>query len=108
MIVALVIVLPIIGLMLALAANLSKGKGFDMISGFSMMSEQRKDKYDKEAVAKFAGRMIYATIVVIILGIAVSIIKTLWPVIILLVITVAAAIWGTIYMQTNKRFRKKE
>lgn len=52
--------LTCIGLCILLGIVLSMGKGSFLIGGFNMMSKEEQEKYDKVALCKFTGKMMFA------------------------------------------------
>ena len=96
-------------LMIVMGVLFIKGKGGNLLAGYNTMSEEEKEKYDKPALLKAAGKlMILCALLMLVI-----------PVGIQLGYEVEAALWGSgaitvivigavIYMNTGGRFKKKD
>lgn len=78
-----------------------------MISGFSTMSEERKARYDREAVAKFTGRLMY--VLTALMGLfftGLALFEEFYrPLMLIWILFIAVAISGYVYIHKSRRFR---
>lgn len=98
----LIIMLPF----LIFALVLSQGKGTFLITGFNTMSPDEKDMYDKIALAKFMGKMMYGYCFCVLLWVLNEIFQTQWLFIVGLVLFVVLTIFLMIFMNTGNRFKR--
>lgn len=88
------------------------GKGEWLISGYNMLSEEEKNKYDRLAVCKFTGNLLISfAIVFSLIVICNSYLKYYYKnivTIILIALSIAVLAGGAIYANTGNRFRKKK
>ena len=106
MIVAVVINGLIIGLFIVLGITFSSGKGSFLIAGFNTMPKEEKEKYDKVALCKFMGKMMFAiafSMVFWLFSIAFEITFVFYIGIILFFMII---VFTLVYLNTGNRFRK--
>ena len=99
--------LAVTALFVGLGVLFSKGKGAFLIAGYNTMSKEKKARYDKNALCRFMGRLMFALAacwVPVALG-AVLDVDWLYGAGIAAYLIVIAA--GLIYANTGHRFQKK-
>ena len=99
--------LAVMVLFIGLGILFSKGKGAFLIAGYNTMSKEKKARYDKNALCRFMGRLMFALAacwVPVALG-AVLDVGWLYGAGIAAYLIVIAV--GLIYANTGHRFQKK-
>ena len=99
--------LAVIALFAGLGLLFSKGKGAFLIAGYNTMSKAKKARYDKNALCRFMGRLMFALAacwVPVALGTALEL-GWLYGAGIAAYLLVIAG--GLIYANTGHRFQKK-
>lgn len=98
--------LTCIGLCIVLGIVLSMGKGAFLIGGFNMMTKEEQEKYDKVALCKFTGKMMFA----LAFSMAFWVLSQAFDIRFLLYIGVvlffASIMFTLIYTNTGKRYKK--
>jgi hypothetical protein len=96
----------IIGLFLILGIFMSMGKGSFLIAGFNTMPKDEKEKYDKIALSKFMGKMMFA----LAFSMAFWILSQAFEIKILfyigIILFIAFIVFMLIYLNTANRFKK--
>lgn len=94
------------GLFLFLGILMSMGKGSFLIAGFNTMTKDEKDKYDKVALCKFMGKMMF----VFSLCIALGFLSTMFEISILrnieIILFISSIVFMLVYLNTGNRFKK--
>ena len=99
--------LAVTALFVGLGVLFSKGKGAFLIAGYNTMPKEKKARYDKNALCRFMGKLMFALAVCwvpVALG-AVLDVDWLYGAGIAAYLIVIAA--GVIYANTGHRFQKK-
>ena len=100
--------LAVIALLGGLGALFYSGRGAFLIAGYNTMSKAKKARYDKAALCRFMGKLMFllaACQVVMGLGAAWAGMWLYWLGIALFLVS---ALGGVIYANTGRRFLKKE
>lgn len=98
--------LAITVLFLLLGILFSRGKGAGLIAGYNTASPSQKAKYDKKKLCKGMAKLMYALAVCWLVVASSEIFHAMALLWIGLVLFLAVAIAGVIYMNTENRFRK--
>lgn len=85
---------------------LLNGKGTFLIAGYNTMSEEKKNKYDDNAVAKSASKMAFSIAFSIVLWILGDMYNSDRLVIFGSALTISIAIFFVIYFSKSKKLRK--
>ncbi|NLI74311.1 MAG: DUF3784 domain-containing protein [Euryarchaeota archaeon] len=98
-------ILPII----ALSAYMwITGKGASLIAGYNTSPKAVRDQYDSEKLAKFIGKLLFFSMIPMIVAIeTIFFLEGMWIFWILLAVSMAILIIGMIYMNTGGRFLKE-
>ena len=98
--------LAVIGLLGGLGALFYSGRGAFLIAGYNTMSKAKKARYDKAALCRFMGKIMFALAGcqgIMALGILVVGMWLFW---VGIAAFLAVAFWTVIYANTGNRFRK--
>ena len=99
--------LAVIALFVGLGILFSKEKGAFLIAGYNTMSKEKRARYDKKALCRFMGKLMFALAacwVPVALGTALDVDWLYGAGIAAYLIVIAA---GVIYANTGHRFQKK-
>lgn len=94
-------------LFIILGIVFSLGKGANLIAGYNTASKREKDQYDKSALCRFVGKLMFAVAgcwAIYVIGLFCASEKLIAFGIMLLLIVVVV---GIIYANTGNRFKKK-
>ncbi|SDN63531.1 DUF3784 domain-containing protein [Alkalicoccus daliensis] len=89
-----------------IAVFLSKGKGAFLIAGFNTMSASEKDEYDKTALAKFMGKMMYGISFSLLLWAFSDIFNNQGLFIVGLILFIGIILFAIVYSNTGNRFKR--
>ena len=93
-------------LLLVLGTVLRAGKGAFLISGYNMLSQKEKEKYDERALCRFVGNLLYVIALLLFFAVLGAIYKINWLMTLFLIAFFAYTIGSLIYANTNNRFKK--
>lgn len=96
----------LIGLFLLLGILLSMGKGSFLIAGFNTMTKEEKEKYDKLALCKFMGKMMFALAFSLVFSFFSHAFDIKFLFYIGIILFIAFIIYMLIYLNTGNRFKK--
>ncbi len=85
---------------------LSGGKGAFLIAGFNMMSKEEKEKYDKVALCKFMGKMMFALSFSMVFWVLGEVFESKRLFAFGLVLFFGIVIFTLIYANTGNRFKR--
>jgi hypothetical protein len=97
--------LACIGLLLFLGVVLSMGKGSFLIAGFNMMAKEEQDQYDKAALCKFTGKMMFALAFSMVFWVLYQAFEIKFLLYIGVILFFASIAFLLIYANTGNRFR---
>ncbi len=97
--------LACIGLCILLGIVLSMGKGAFLISGFNMLTKEEQEKYDKVALCKFVGKMMFALSFSMVFWVLSQALNIKFLLYIGVALFFAFIIFMLIYVNTNNRFK---
>ena len=104
---ATIVLLFVAGLISALAYQLIKGRGADTISGFNLLSEKKKAKYDEKVLCRFVGKLMFFFAGCLILITAGILLQQHVVIIAGSALLASAIIFSVVYILTGNRFRRK-
>lgn len=84
----------------------SKGKGAFLIAGYNTSSSEEKARYDKLALCKFVGKIMFSMAVCFLIIAVSDLIDSMIPCWIGLSLFLGVAVFAVVYANTNNRFRK--
>ena len=93
---------------LILGIVFSKGKGADLIAGYNTLPESEKEKYDKIAMCKFMGKIMYGICVIMLLFAVSEIIDNQMLFISSFILFTVLILFTVIYTNTGNRFMKSK
>ena len=94
--------------LLIMAGFLLQGKGAWLISGYNTMPKEKRDKYDKDKLCKFTGRILVPMAVLLPAMMAAVAFEIWWLTYLLSSFFLAFIIAILIYANTGNRFKKRE
>jgi len=94
-------------LFIALGILFSSGKGDFLIAGFNTMPKTEKDKFDKTALCKFIGKVMFALGFCTIFWVLSEIIGANWLLSAGIILYFAVIVFTLIYANTFNRFKIK-
>lgn len=97
--------LACIGLCILLGIVLSMGKGSFLIAGFNMMTKEEQDKYDKVALCKFTGKMMFALAFSMVFWVLYQAFEIKFLLYIGVILFLAFIMFLLIYANTGNRFK---
>ena len=97
--------LACIGLCILLGIVLSMGKGSFLIAGFNMKTKEEQDKYDKVALCKFTGKIMFALAFSMVFWVLYQAFKIKFLLYIGVVLFFAFIMFLLIYANTGNRFK---
>lgn len=97
----------IMGLFSIAGFYLLQGKAAFMIAGYNMFSKSEKEKYDEPALCKFVGKLMFVIVFALGLLTLSEAFDSTWLLIASFVLIIVTSIFGIIYMNTKKRFKKE-
>jgi Ca2+/Na+ antiporter len=100
-----VVGLACIGLFILLGIVLSMGKGSFLIAGFNTMPKEEQDKYDKAALCKFTGKIMFALAFSMVFWVLYQALEIKFLLYIGLVLFFAFIVFLLIYTNTGNRFK---
>ncbi|MCL1858392.1 MAG: DUF3784 domain-containing protein [Oscillospiraceae bacterium] len=95
----------ILFLFILLGVLFSFGKGAFLIAGYNTMSKAEKEKYNKTALCKFIGKIMFALSFCIALWFLSDILKIMWILYTGLILFFAVIIFAWFYANTCNRFK---
>ncbi|WP_068677791.1 DUF3784 domain-containing protein [Oceanobacillus sp. Castelsardo] len=98
--------ISIIILFVILGIFLFNGKGSSLIAGFNTLPEEEKEKYDKVALSKFMGKMMFALSFSMILWVISDMYKIKWLFTFGLILFIGLIVYIFVYTNTGNRFKK--
>lgn len=96
----------VIGLFLIAGMFLINGKGSFLIAGYNTMPKEEKAKYDKIALSKFMGKMMFALSFSMVFWLLSEYYNVVWLFYVGLVMFFGLTAFMLIYMNTGNRFKK--
>ncbi len=94
-------------LLIGLGIVLRSGRGAFLISGYNMLSQEQKAKYDEKGLCRFVGNMLFVIALIIIFAVIGGIYEITWLVFLSTVAIFGYTIGCLIYANTNNRFKRK-
>lgn len=94
-----------IGLCIFLGIVLSMGKGPFLIAGFNMMAKEEQDKYDKVALCKFTGKIMFALAFSMVFWVLFQAFEIKFLLYIGVILFIASIMFLLIYANTGNRFK---
>ncbi len=94
-------------LLISLGFVLRSGKGAFLISGYNMLSKEKKARYNEKELCRFTGNLLFLVAFLLIFAIVGGIYEIVWLVKLILVLIILTVIAGIIYVNTDSRFRNK-
>ncbi|GAB3797887.1 DUF3784 domain-containing protein [Virgibacillus kimchii] len=104
---AIIIIGFMILLFMILAIVLINGKGTSLIAGYNTMPQEKKNKYDSEALSKFMGKIMFASSFSMLFWIFSIAYEMDWLFIVGLVLFIGFTVFAVIYVNTGNRFKKQ-
>lgn len=94
-------------LLLILGLVLRSGKGAFLISGYNMLSEEKKARYNEKELCRFVGNLLFVVAFLLIFAIGGGIYEIYWLVKLIVVLILLTALAGIIYVNTDSRFKNQ-
>lgn len=94
-----------IGLFIVFGVFLINGKGTFLIAGYNTMPPEEKKKYDKIALSKFMGKMMFALSFSMVLWTISEAYEIDWLFYVGLVLFIAIVVFIVVYTNTKDRFK---
>lgn len=94
-------------LLIGLGVVLRSGRGSFLISGYNMLSQEQKAKYDEKALCRFVGNMLFVIALFLIFAVIGGIYELIWLISLSTTAIFAFTIGCLIYANTNNRFKIK-
>ena len=98
--------LAVTALFVGLGVLFSKGKGACIIAGYNTMSKEKKARYDKNALCRFMGKIMYCLAFAMLLWLASIILQNSVLLSASLYFLVGSIAFAVIYAGTGRRFKK--
>lgn len=95
-----------IGLFMILGIVLYSGRGSFLIAGYNTMPKEEKDKYDKVALGKFIGKMMFSLSFSMIFWVLSEIFEQDWLFTVGLILFIGIVIFMVSHVNTGNRFKK--
>ncbi len=93
-------------LLIGIGSVLRAGKGAFLISGYNMLSQKDKEKYNEKALCRFVGNMLYVIALLLFFVVIGAIYKITWLMTLFIVVLFTFTIGCLVYANTNNRFKK--
>jgi hypothetical protein len=91
---------------LILSSVLRSGRGAFLISGYNMLSKEKRDQYDEKALCHFVGTLLQVIAFLLVFSIIAGVFEITWLAILSFITIVTVTIGCIIYANTNNRFKK--
>lgn len=101
-----IILLLLIGLFVVLGIVFINGKGSFLIAGYNTMPAEEKEKYDKAALCRFMGRMMFVISFFMLFWLLGILYDADWLFILGFILIIGLAIFMVIYVNTGNRFKR--
>ncbi len=94
-------------LLIGLGVVLRSGRGAFLISGYNMLSQEQKAKYDEKALCRFVGNILFVIALFLVFAAIGGIYEIIWLITLSTTAIFAFTIGCLIYANTNNRFKRK-
>ncbi len=92
-------------LLISLGFVLRSGRGAFLISGYNMLSKEKKARYNEKELCRFTGNLLFVIAFLLIFAIIGGIFEIIWLVKLILALLILTALVAIIYVNTDSRFR---
>ncbi len=94
-------------LIIGLGVVLRSGRGAFLISGYNMLSQEQKAKYDEKALCRFVGNMLFVIAIFLVFAVIGGIYEVIWLITLSTTAIFVFTIGCLIYANTKNRFKRK-
>jgi preprotein translocase subunit SecG len=101
-----VVTLCVVALFIVLGVLFTNGKGALLIAGYNTMAKEEQEKYDKPALCRFMGKMMFALAFSMVFWALSELYQKPFLFTVGLVLFFCVIIFMLIYLNTNNRFKK--
>ncbi len=92
-------------LLIGIGSFLRSGRGAFLISGYNMLSKEKKARYNEKALCRFTGNLLFLVAFYLIFAVIGGIYNIVWLVKLILTLIILTVIAGIIYVNTNESFK---
>jgi len=100
--------LLLMGIFLMIAIIFSLGKGSSLIAGYNTMSEEEKAQYDRVALTKFMGKVMFVLVFSMSFWVLSEWFQVEWLFFVGLGLFLVIVFFAIIYINTGERFKKNK
>lgn len=92
-------------LLVFLGFVLRSGRGAFLISGYNLMSKEKKARYNEKALCRFTGNLLFIVAFLLIFAVIGGIYNIIWLIKLILTLLILLIVVSSIYVTYSPRFR---
>jgi len=99
----------VFAILIGITVLLLTGRGANLIAGFNTLSKGEKEKYNKQALCKFVGKILIPIIIVVFISVIAGMANASWNTwftIVVGIVSLPYVVFIAVYANTGNRFKK--